>query len=72
MVKNGSAKQKAQTHFEQVPLNVVEKVLGRDAVRPIGGTKRLRETAVRIAKSHSPAGSIARAAIKSKVAGRPR
>ena len=72
MVKTGGAKQKAQTHFEQVPLEVVEKVLGREAVRTHGGTKRLRETAARTTKPHSPAGSIAKAAIKSKGAGRPR
>jgi hypothetical protein len=41
MVKTGGAKQKAQTHFEQVPLKVVEKVLGREAVRTNEGTKRL-------------------------------
>jgi acetyl-CoA C-acetyltransferase len=72
MVKTGGAKQKAQTHFEQVPLDVVERVLSREAVRTNGGTQRLRETAARTTKPHSPAGSIAKAAIKSKVAGRPR
>ena len=69
MAKTNGAKQKAQTHFEQVPLKVVEKVLGREAVRMNGGTKRLRETAERTTKPHSPAGSIAKAAIKLKVAG---
>jgi len=72
MIKTAGAKQKAQTHFEQVSLNVVEKALGRDAVRPHGRTKRLPETAARMAKSQSPAGSIAQAAIKSQGAGRSR
>jgi len=72
MVKTDGAKQKAQTHFEQVPLEVVEKVLGREAVQTNGGTKRIRETAARTTKLPSPAGSIAKAAIKSKVAARPR
>ena len=72
MVKTNGAKQKAQTHFEQFPLKVVEKVLGREAVRTNGGTKRLRATAVRTTKPHSPAGSIGKAAIKSKGAVRPR
>jgi hypothetical protein len=72
MVKTGGAKQKAQTHFEQVPLDVVEKVLGREAVRTLGGTKRLRQMAARAIQRHSPAGSIAKAAIKSKGPIRPR
>jgi len=54
MVKTGGATQNAQTHFEQVPLDVVEKVLGRDAVRTHGGTKRPRGTAARRTKPHSP------------------
>jgi hypothetical protein len=72
MVKTVSAERIAQTHFEQVPLKVVEKVLGREAVRTNGGTKRLRETAAKTAKPRSAAGSIAKAAIESKGAGRPR
>ncbi len=72
MVKTNGAKQKAQTHFEQVPFDVVEKVLGREAVRTHGGTKRLRETAARTIEPRSPAGSIAKAAIKSKGPIRPR
>ena len=72
MVKTNGAKQKAPTHFEQVPLKVVEKVLGREAVRTHGGTKRLRETAARTTKPHSPAGSIAKAAINSKGPIQPR
>ena len=35
MVKTDGVKQKAQTHFEQVSLDVVEKVLGRDALRRV-------------------------------------
>jgi hypothetical protein len=72
MVKTGGTKQKAQTHFEQVPFDVVEKVLGREALRTHGGTKRLRETAARAIEPHSPAGSIAEAAINSKAPIRPR
>jgi hypothetical protein len=66
MIKTGDAKQKAPTHFEQVSLKVVEKVLSREAVRTNGGTKPLRETAARTIEPQSPSGSIARAAIKSK------
>jgi hypothetical protein len=72
MVKTGSAKQKAQTYFEQVPVAVVEEVLGREAVRTLGGTTHLRETAARTMKPHSSAGSIAKAAIKPKGAIPPR
>ena len=72
MVKTGGAQKKAPTHFEQVPLKVVEKVLGREAVRTNGGTKRLRETAERTTTPHSPAGSIAKAAITPMGAGRLR
>jgi len=54
MAKTNGAKQKAQTHFTQVPLEVVEKVLGREAVRTHRGTKRLREAAARTTKPHSP------------------
>ena len=71
MVKTGSATQNAQTHFEQVPLDVVEKVLGREAVRRHGGTKHPGGTAARRTKPQSPARSIAKAAIKSKGAGWP-
>jgi hypothetical protein len=52
MVKTGGAKQKAQTHFEQVPLKVVEKVLRREAVN--GGTGRLRETAAKNDQAAQP------------------
>ena len=38
MVKTDGVKHKAQTYFEQISLDVVEKVLGRDAVRTHGGT----------------------------------
>jgi hypothetical protein len=72
MANTNGAKQKAQTHFEQVPLEVVEKVLGREAVQTHGGTKHLRETAARTTKPHSPAGSIAKAAINAKGPIRPR
>jgi hypothetical protein len=71
MVKTSGAKEKAQTHFEQVPLDVVKKVLGGDAVLTNGGTKRLRDPA-NTPKPHNPAGSVAKAAIKSKASGRPR
>jgi hypothetical protein len=70
MVKTDGAQLKAQTYFEQVPLDVVEKVFGREAVRTHVGTKRLRETAAGT-KPHSRRGSIAKAAIKSKGAGWP-
>jgi len=46
MIKTG-ARRKAQTYFAQVPLKVVEKVIGREAMRTNGGTKRLRETAAK-------------------------
>jgi hypothetical protein len=33
MIKTGRAKRKAQTHFEQVPLEVVKKLLDGEAVK---------------------------------------
>jgi hypothetical protein len=33
MIKTSRAKRKVQTHFEQVPLEVVKKVLGVEAVK---------------------------------------
>jgi hypothetical protein len=33
MIKTSRAKRKSQTHFEQVPLEVVEKLLGGEAVK---------------------------------------
>ena len=66
MVKTDGATPKAQTHFEQVPLDIVKKVLGGEAVRTHRGTIGLGKTEAVKTKRRSPAGSIAKAAIKSK------
>jgi hypothetical protein len=75
MIKTSRAKRKSPTYFEQVPLEVVKKVLGGDAVN----TDRARtnnlivETAVKKTEPYRAAArSIAKADITPKPAGRPR
>jgi hypothetical protein len=75
MIKTSRAKRKSQTHFEQVPLEVVKKMLGGEAVKTdTAGTNNLiEETALRETEPYSQAArSIAKADIKPKAAGRPR
>ena len=61
MIKTSRAKRKSQTHFDQVPLAVVKKVLGGEAVA-------LRKTV----PNRLAARSIANRDAKPKAAGRPR
>lgn len=74
MIKNSRARRESRTHFEQVPLEVVKKVLGGEAVK----TDKARtndvmvETAPRKTRPYALARSIAKADTKPKAAGRPR
>lgn len=73
MVKTSRAKRTSRMHFEQVPLEVVEKVLGSEAVRTArAGTNSFTvKTSPRTAEPYRlRARSIAKAHVKSKAAGR--
>jgi len=75
MMNTRNAKQKPRTHFEQVPLAVVKKVIDAEAVKPAktGAKNLIVETAPSKTEPYSlPAHSIAHADIKPKAAGRPR
>jgi hypothetical protein len=76
MIKTSRAKRKAQTHFEQVPVDVVKrKVLGGEAVKTdrAGPSNLIVETAQsKTEPSSLAARSIAKADIMPKAAGRPR
>jgi len=74
MIKTGLAKRKSRTYFEQVPLEVVRKVLGVDAVKTdgVGTNNGPVRPASRKAQPYRPARSIAKADSKPKAAGRPR
>jgi hypothetical protein len=74
MIKTSRAKRKPRTHFEQVPLEVVKKVLGGEAARiDTAGSKALAvETAPGKTRPYSLTRAIAKADTKPKAAGRPR
>jgi hypothetical protein len=75
MTKTSRAKRKSQTHFEQVPLEVVKARLGGEAVKTgrAGTNNLVVETAPRKTEPHGRAArSIANADFKPKAAGRPR
>jgi hypothetical protein len=74
MIKNRRARRKSQTHFEQVPLEVVKKVLSGEAVKTdTAGTNNLIvETAPRETKPYSLPRSIGTADRKPKAAARLR
>jgi hypothetical protein len=75
MIKTSRAKRKSPTYFDQVPLEVLKKLLGRDAVNTdrAGTNNLIVETPV---KKNEPYGVAARAIAKGhitpKPAGRPR
>ena len=75
MMNTRNAKQKPRTHFEQIPLAVVKKVIGAEPVKPATtGAKNLivEEASSKTEPYSLPAHSIAHADIKPKAAGRPR
>ncbi len=74
MIKTSRAKRKPQTHFEQVPLEVVKKVLGGEAVKTdrVGTNNLTVRTAPRKTQPSSLTRSIAKADMKPKAARRPR
>jgi hypothetical protein len=74
MIKTSRAKRKSRTHFEQVPLEVVKKVLGGEALKTDkAGTNALTvETAPRKTRPYSLTRAIAKVDTKPKAAGRPR
>ena len=74
MIKTSRAKRKPRTHFEQVPLELVKKVLGGEAVKTdkAGTNDGIVETAPRKTRPYTLTRSIARADTKPKAAGRPR
>jgi hypothetical protein len=76
MIKTSRAKRESQTHFEQVPLEVVKKVLGGEAVKTerAGTNNLVVETAPRKKKPHRLAArSIAKAeSSRRRPAGRDR
>jgi hypothetical protein len=75
MMKTRNAKQKPRTHFEQVPLAVVKKLIGAEPVNPAktGAKNLIVEAATSKTEPFSlPAHSIAHADIKPKAAGRKR
>jgi hypothetical protein len=75
MIKTSGGKRKSQTHFEQVPLEVVKARLGGEAVKTdrAGTNNLVVETAPRKTEPNSRAArSIAKADIRPKAAPRPR
>ncbi len=72
MIKTSLAKRKSRTYFEQVPLEVVKKVLGGEAVKTATVGTNNRTVAPRKTQPYSLARSIAKADVKQKAAGRPR
>lgn len=72
MIKTSLAKRKSRTYFEQVPLEVVKKVLGEEAVKTDRVGTNNRAVAPRKTQPFSVARSMAKADIKPKAAGRPR